>query len=115
MGIRPASASNPSVTTTTMRKLWLVKLEDAVDLVGRERVQLHHFCLRAERRWDDVSGLLLAVDLNQHPRLVLPVPASPVRAAQEMGACPEEDVHDPSALQRGCFVGDLNQESFCHE
>src|SRR5512136_2477660 len=88
--------------------------KDVLDVIYRECVELHDLRPRTECEWHNAEGLILAIDFDHHPCLVLPVLTSPIRMAQEMGPAPEEDFDSPRTRHRGLFMRNLDEESCRH-
>jgi hypothetical protein len=87
-------------------RLALVRAKDFLGLLQCVPVQPHDTGLRAERRRQNRPGVPLALYLQNQPRFVLSIRASPVRMRQEMGARlerSERQVRYSSTLPRGCI------------
>src|SRR5262245_19992299 len=91
-----------------------MKSKDRLDVLHRKRIELHDLCVRPKCGWHNAAGLILAIDLHQHPCLVHPVPASPLCTTQEMEPGAKEDMDCPSTHRRNAFVRNLNEESCRH-
>src|SRR6185436_17312575 len=87
-----------------------VVAQEGFDLLERESIQPHDARAGPERGRHDPERFRLALHLDDHPRAVHTILATPLGIAQEVGPGGQEHLDRPRAAHRIRFVRYLDQE-----